>query len=187
MNAHSTVHPFSGGNTVPTQDNRINDTSAAILGLLHQEPMIGGHICEMSNKWIAPYFSITRSQVYRELVVMEKQGLVREGATGPRGSLTYRITPAGKRAFSLWFNEGLSLDTIRNSMALRVALADLTGRANLKALVDTMKMEHAAARDKVIALVNEAREQELTDDAQALFFAESYHDMCVNWLNSIKI
>ena len=45
----------------------INPTAAALLGLLHDGPMTGGQLMAAAQKRLGAYWSMTRSQVYREL------------------------------------------------------------------------------------------------------------------------
>lgn len=170
-----------------TQDKTINDTSAAILGLLHQEPMNGNQILGMAGKWITPYFSITRSQVYRELVAMEKVDLVREGDVGPRGSRSYRITPAGKKTFQAWAKQGGAVDSIRNTTALRLAFVGLIGKKTIATMIETLKMEHKAHADLILERLKEAAEADLIDDLDALRFALMYHKIAITWLGAIKL
>lgn len=168
---------------MPRQDNTINDTSAVVLGLLHQEPLIGGHLVELAEKWM-PYFSITRSQVYRDLIAMEKRSLVREVGTGPRGSMTYRITPAGKRAFQAWAKQPISLDSIRNSMALRVAFTELVGPETIQGMTDELLKQHNIAKLRIQGLMDEAKHNDLDGDWKALAFALEYHLMSIQWIEN---
>lgn len=170
-----------------TQDKIINDTSAVILALLHQEPMIGSHLIELAEKWINPYFSTTRSAFYRDLISMQGAGLVRESGKGPRSSTEYRITPAGKRAYQKWAHQPVELDSIRNSIALRVAFADLMDSKRLKSLIEDMKRQHNAAKIRAQGLLDEARHNDLGGDEQAMRFVISYHEMTMQWLDNIKV
>ena len=86
--------------------------------------MTGGQLMAAAERRLAPYWSMTRSQVYRELPVLAEQGLVRLGKPGPRSSQPYAITAAGKRTFSRWLAENPGRDTIRNPIALRVAFGN---------------------------------------------------------------
>ena len=81
-------------------DSGINPTAAALLGLLHEGPMTGGQLMAAAQKRLGPYWSMTRSQVYRELPALAQAGYVKLGKPGPRSSQPYSITPAGKRAFT---------------------------------------------------------------------------------------
>ena len=84
-----------------------------------------------AERRLAPYWSMTRSQVYRELPALAEQGLVRLGKPGPRSSQPYAITASGKRTFSRWLAENPGRDTIRNPIALRVAFGNLHSASQL--------------------------------------------------------
>ena len=114
-------------------DTDINPTAAALLGLLHEGPMTGGQLMASAERRLGPYWSMTRSQVYRELPALAEQGYVRLGKPGPRSSQPYAITAAGKRAFSRWLSETPGRDAVRNPTALRVAFGAQHTSAQLKA------------------------------------------------------
>src|SRR5919108_4665570 len=99
-------------------ESGVNATAAALLGLLHDGPMTGGQPMAAAEKRLGPYWSMTRSQVYRELPALAQQGYVKMGKPGPRASQPYAITAAGKRVFSRWLTEMPGRDTIRNPTAL---------------------------------------------------------------------
>ena len=73
----------------------VNATAAALLGLLHESPMTGGQLMAAAERRLGPYWSMTRSQVYRELPVLADLGFVRLGKPGPRSSQPYAITASG--------------------------------------------------------------------------------------------
>ena len=48
-------------------DSGVNPTAAALLGLLHDGPMTGGQLMAAAQRRLGSFWSMTRSQVYREL------------------------------------------------------------------------------------------------------------------------
>src|SRR5436309_3197500 len=110
----------------------LNSTAAALLGLLHEGPMTGGQLMAAAQKRLGAYWSMTRSQVYRELPALADAGYVKLGRPGPRASQPYSITPAGKRAFARWLSEEPGRETVRNPLALRVAFGKHQGVGALK-------------------------------------------------------
>jgi DNA-binding PadR family transcriptional regulator len=107
----------------------VNATAAALLGLLHSGPMTGGQLVAASADRFGAFFSVTRSQVYRELPTLTEAGLLRLGDQGPRASQQYVITPAGKRAFRNWLTGGGGSDALRSPLVLRLLHAgSLTAR-----------------------------------------------------------
>src|SRR5256885_17171859 len=114
----------------------INPTAAALLGLLHDGPMTGGQLMTAAQKRLGPYWSMTRSQVYRELPALADAGYVKLGKPGPRSSQPYSITPAGKRAFTRWLSEEPGRDSVRNPPAFRVAFGKHQSAAQPKPASD---------------------------------------------------
>ncbi|GAB3799484.1 PadR family transcriptional regulator [Micromonospora zhanjiangensis] len=165
-------------------DTGINPTAAALLGLLHEGPMTGGQLMAAAERRLAPYWSMTRSQVYRELPVLADQGLVRLGKPGPRSSQPYAITAAGKRTFSRWLAETPGRDTIRNPTALRVAFGPQHSATQLRNLYAGANDYHteslALARDQA----KEAKKTGDTYGAAALEFAVAYHKAALTWLKN---
>ncbi len=98
----------------------VNATAAALLGLLLAGPMTGGQLVAAANERFGAVFSVTRSQVYRELPTMAKAGLLRLGKRGARSSQQYVITPAGRRAFKSWLAGAAGADHLRSPLLLRL-------------------------------------------------------------------
>ncbi|WP_232660318.1 PadR family transcriptional regulator [Pseudonocardia sp. TRM90224] len=98
----------------------VNSTAAALLGLLHEGPMTGGQLVAVASERFGSFFSVTRSQVYRELPVLADAGLLRLGKQGPRASQQYAITAAGKRSFKAWLAGGGGADAVRSPLVLRL-------------------------------------------------------------------
>ena len=98
----------------------VNATAAALLGLLHDGPMTGGQLVSAAEGRFGAFFSVTRSQVYRELPVLAAGGLLKLGEQGPRASQQYVITPAGRRAFTGWLASGAGADSLRSPLVLRL-------------------------------------------------------------------
>ncbi|MFF3865634.1 helix-turn-helix transcriptional regulator [Micromonospora sp. NPDC001898] len=168
-------------------DSGVNPTAAALLGLLHEGPMTGGQLMAAAERKLAPYWSMTRSQVYRELPVLAERGLVRLGKPGPRSSQPYAITAAGKRTFSRWLAEDPGRDTIRNPIALRVAFGGLHSQAQLRNLQASANEYHSEALARVREQVKNAKKEGDSYDASALEFAVAYHKAALSWLKSAPV
>lgn len=149
--------------------------------------MTGGQLMAAAERRLAPYWSMTRSQVYRELPVLAEQGYVRLGKPGPRSSQPYAITAAGKRTFSRWLAEGPGRDTIRNPVALRVAFGQLHSPTQLRNLYATANEYHTEALAAVREQVKNAKKEGQTFDASALDFAVAYHKAALTWLKSVPV
>src|SRR3954468_15885239 len=117
-------------------ESGVNATAAALLGLLHDGPMTGGQLMAAAQRRLGAYWSMTRSQVYRELPALAETGYVKLGKPGARSSQPYAITPAGKRAFGRCRSEEPGRDSVRSPLALRVAFGKHQSAAQLKSAYD---------------------------------------------------
>jgi DNA-binding PadR family transcriptional regulator len=169
------------GGMVETQ---VNPTAAALLGLLHDGPMTGGQLMAAAQKRLGPYWSMTRSQVYRELPALAEAGYVKLGKPGPRASQPYSITPAGKRAFSRWLSEEPGRDAVRNPLALRVAFGKHQAPGQLKSAYDQATAYHNSALNEAREAAKELRRDGDEHAAAALEFAVGYHKAALAWLKA---
>lgn len=148
--------------------------------------MTGGQLMQAAERRLGPYWSMTRSQVYRELPALAERGYVRLGKPGPRASQPYSITAAGKRAFGRWLAQAPGRDAIRNSVALRVAFAEMQPASQLRELYELANAQHTEALAKVRDQVKEARKAGDEHGAAALEFAVAYHRAALSWLKSVS-
>ncbi|EQD86762.1 PadR family transcriptional regulator [Saccharopolyspora erythraea NRRL 2338] len=126
----------------------LNATSAALLGLLHEGPKTGGQLVAAATERFGGFFSVTRSQVYRELPALTDAGLLRLGKQGPRSSQQYAITAAGKRAFKSWLNTEPGPDNVRSPLILRLVHSGSLTPKQRAALVDSARVQYAAKLDE---------------------------------------
>lgn len=98
----------------------LNATAASLLGFLHQGPLTGWDLVQTAQGEIGDFWSITQSQVYRELAAMAEAGLVEAGERGPRDRRPYSLTPAGRTAFAEWVRREPGPETIRFPLLLTV-------------------------------------------------------------------
>ncbi|HEX5596477.1 MAG TPA: PadR family transcriptional regulator [Micromonosporaceae bacterium] len=168
-------------------DVGINATAAALLGLLHEGAMTGGQLMQAAERRLGPYWSMTRSQVYRELPALADRGYLRLGKPGPRASQPYAITAAGKRAFARWLSEAPGRDALRNPIALRVAFGELQSADQLRELYAGANEHHAEALASAREQVKEARKTGDTYGAAALEFSVAYHRAALSWLKNAPV
>jgi DNA-binding PadR family transcriptional regulator len=162
----------------------LNATAAALLGLLHEGPMTGGQLMATAEGRLGPFWTTTRSQVYRELPVLADRGYVRLGKPGPRSSQPYALTATGKRAFARWLGEDAGRDQLRNPLLLRAAFGGLHKPAQLDALYTERREEH---NTRLAELREELKEAKKTDDpfrTATLEFAITYQRAILRWLDS---
>jgi DNA-binding PadR family transcriptional regulator len=127
--------------------SELNATSAALLGLLHDGPATGGELVSAAGERFGAFFSVTRSQVYRELPALAEAGLVRHGKQGPRSSQQYVITAAGKKAFKSWLTDEPGPDHLRSPLILRLVHADSLTNKQRANLVESARSKYNAELD----------------------------------------
>ena len=132
----------------------MNATQASLLAILDGcgGELTGGELVRVAQVRIGQFWSITRSQVYRELVALEHDGLVVPGVRGPREARPVRITDAGREQYRTWLTTSLPGDSIRIPVLLAVSFgADLDPPALRDLLVDSER-DHRRRLDAYEAL-----------------------------------
>ena len=81
-------------------ESGVNATAAALLGLLHEGPMTGGQLMAAAQRRLGAYWSMTRSQVYRELPALAEAGFVKLGKPGAVSRPNARTSQPGRLAQS---------------------------------------------------------------------------------------
>jgi DNA-binding PadR family transcriptional regulator len=146
--------------------------------------MTGGQLMAEADRRLGAFWSMTRSQVYRELPALADMGYVKLGKPGARSSQPYAITPAGKRAFVRWLAEDPGREAIRNPVALRTAFGTHQSSAALAATYAEAVDHHTAA----LAEIREASRAMKKDGepfaAAAQEFAIGYHKAALAWLKT---
>lgn len=101
-----------------------NATAASLLGFLHERPMSGWDLVSTAQQRIGDFWSLTPSQVYRELATMAKARLIEAGPRGQRERQPYMLTDAGREAFHHWVMQDPDKETIRFPLLLTVLFGD---------------------------------------------------------------
>lgn len=133
------------------QAPRPNATAAALLGLLLDRPMTGWDLMVAAQERVGNFWTLTRSQVYRELAAMAARGLVAAGPTGPRDRKPYEVTPAGRAAFAEWLEGGPGEDQMRIPLLLTIAFADHLPAGRLAEIVESQRAVHAERLERYLA------------------------------------
>ena len=122
----------------------LNATAASLLGFLHDGPKTGWDLAATAQRVIGDFWSLTQSQIYRELAVMAAAGLIEAGERGPRDRQPYALTPAGRAAFAAWIVREPGDETIRFPLLLTLAFGRFLPPDRLAAVVATHRATHAA-------------------------------------------
>ncbi len=136
---------------------------------------------------IGQFWSLTRSQVYRELAVLEHEGLVRATPPGARDARPVSITDAGRAAYRKWLTEHLPAETVRIPVLLAVALGGALDPSALRDVLTRSRTEHRARLDYYRELDEELA---TTDDGEpwaraTLAFGIRYEEAILGWFSSL--
>jgi DNA-binding PadR family transcriptional regulator len=164
--------------------SRINATAASILGLLAREPMSGWELYAAFECSIGQFWSITRSQVYRELQTLAASGLIEIGATGARERRVCSITTAGRATFGRWIAAMPGDEIIRFPLLLSIFFGDSLPRETLAAFCAEHRRKHAAQLAAYEAQLPQA-EAAAPFPAQALRFGISYERTVLAWIDGL--
>lgn len=104
-----------------TDRRPLNATAASLLGFLHDGPQSGYELAATAQDVIGNFWTLTQSQVYRELAWMAEAGLVTAGERGARDRRPYALTDAGREAFDAWIDRPPGPETIRHPLLLTVS------------------------------------------------------------------
>lgn len=126
-----------------TPGRPLNATAASLLGFLHDGPMTGWDLVVIAQQRIGEFWTLTQSQVYRELAAMAGAGLVEVGPPGPRDRKPYSLTEAGRAAFAEWVSRDPGPDQVRIPLLLTLAFAGHLPPGRLRALLAARRAEHA--------------------------------------------
>lgn len=120
----------------------LNATAASLLGFLHEGPMTGWDLVAVAQQRIGNFWTLTQSQVYRELAAMAGTGLVELGQPGSRDRKPYLITEAGRVAFREWIDREPELEQIRFPLLLTLMFAGHLPPGRLTQMVAAHRAVH---------------------------------------------
>ena len=138
-----------------------------------------------AERRLGPYWSMTRSQVYRELPVLAEQGYVRLGKPGPRSSQPYAITAAGQARVHPVAQRSRPAATrcVTRSPCGSPSAAALRHPAQ-GALLHGANEYHTEALAMAREQAKEAKKAGDAYGAAALEFAVAYHKAALSWLKA---
>ena len=168
--------------------SKLNATAASLLGFLHERPMAGWDLVSTAQARIGDFWSITPSQVYRELASMSARGLIAAGERGSRDRLPYELTGAGKAAFQDWVLQEPGKDLIRVPMLLTTMFGEHLPPERLAKFLENYREHHAHALEEYERILEgipaDARESHWFSIA-TLQFGIAYERAVVEWCNQL--
>lgn len=166
----------------------LNPTAASLLGFLHDAPMSGWDLVATAQTLIGDFWTVNRSQVYRELTAMSEAGLVEAGEPGARERRPFTITAAGRAAFAEWIAREPGPETIRFPLLLTIAF----GRHLEPEQLATFVRRHRAAHVQRLADYRDLQQAaeaspEAPDPfaAATLAFGINYEEAVLAWFDQL--
>lgn len=166
----------------------LNATAASLLGFLHEGPLSGWDLVATAQERIGDFWSLTQSQVYRELSSMAADGLVEAQERGRRDRRPFAITDAGREAFAVWVSREPEPEAIRFPLLLTIMFGRYLPPGRLAAIVARHREVHAAR-----LATYEQIEAELPSGAAdaepyavaTLSFGLTYERALLNWFDAL--
>jgi DNA-binding PadR family transcriptional regulator len=166
--------------------DRLNSTAGALLGLLRDGPRSGYDLVAAAQEVIGGFWTITRSQVYRELAALADRGLLEKGPAGPRDRQPYQLTAAGRAAFRTWVNTSPEPENLRIPLLLRLTFADAIDPGRVQSMLSDHQAVHQRrldayqSLDQQLAAAAVPAEQRVT-----LAFGIGYETAVLRWFGQL--
>jgi DNA-binding PadR family transcriptional regulator len=120
----------------------VSPTSGTLLGLLTEGEMTGWELVASAKDRVGDFWTIQRSQAYRELAQLEQAGLVIALPEQERRKRPYRITDAGRAAYREWVQQEPGEENVRVPFLLTVAFSDDLPPERFTALLAGQRRRH---------------------------------------------
>ena len=119
-----------------------------MLGLLAQiGPINGNARSRCADVLIGDYWTLTRSQVYRELQTLKDLGYIEAGPAGPRSSRDFSITEKGAAELDKWLTAGPADEVIRMPILLTIRFGAGLAPARMREILTAFSIRHRAKRE----------------------------------------
>jgi len=104
--------------------------------------MSGWDLVVRAEERIGEFWSLTQSQVYRELARMAQEGLVEAGEPGTRARKVYAISDEGRDAFVEWVRRPPGNENIRFPLLLTLAFGQHVPDPMLASFISRHRIIH---------------------------------------------
>lgn len=169
---------------VTEADPPLNATAASLLGFLHGGSMTGWDLHATAEACIGGFWTVTRSQVYRELSALSKRGLIAEGDVGARAQKPFTVTDSGRSAFAHWIDREPGEATIRHPLLLTMAFAEHLAPGRLAAIL----VDHRRRHEETLAAYRRQRDSSSGAsmfDMATLDFGIRYEQATLDWFDAL--
>lgn len=127
---------------------------AAILGFLELEPTSGYMLRRRFEGSVRSFWSVTQSQIYRELHALEQDGQVtsvRHPGDGKPDRRVYALTKKGKAELDAWLRAPVEPLTLRHPLLLKFVFAGSLEPKALDGVLNVYRASVAATREDYTA------------------------------------
>ena len=127
---------------------------AAILGFLQHEPASGYTLKSRFETTVASFWTVTQSQIYRELHGLEREGLVvvrEQAGEGKPNRKVYALSPAGQSVLTAWLRQPLEPLQLRHPLLLKFVFSAEVTPAELDAQLQQYAASLAQTREAYAA------------------------------------
>ena len=168
-------------------DRALNSTAASLLGFLWEGPMTGWDLAAGAQHLIGDFWTLTRSQVYRELVTLADAGLIKAGERGPRDRRPYSLTKTGRAAFKKWINREPGPETIRFPLLVTIGFGCHLSAERLATFVANHRRVHAETLHRYETVCEGATASRELDvyELATLSFGISYERAVLDWVDDL--
>jgi DNA-binding PadR family transcriptional regulator len=164
----------------------VNATIGSLLGFLHEGPQSGWDLVATAQRMIGGFWTLTPSQIYRELARMAADGLIEADEVGPRERRPYRLTDAGRGAFAQWLDEQPGVEQIRHPLLLTMAFSRHLPPSRLADFVRLHRTAHAERLAEYDVVLAEAlRAGANPTDLVTLDFGMRYERAVLDWFDHL--
>ncbi|GAA1999029.1 PadR family transcriptional regulator [Catenulispora subtropica] len=164
--------------------DKLNSTAASLLGFLHRGPASGYELVGIAEDLIGDFWSLTRSQVYRELATLASRDLVTAGPVGPRSRRPYELTDAGRAAFATWLAEPPGAEQIRFPLLLTLAFGTFIDRDTLRGYVAEHRVLHERRLKQYLAIADDIADKLLRSTVR---FGIHYEQGVLAWMDEVAV
>jgi DNA-binding PadR family transcriptional regulator len=149
--------------------------------------MSGYELTATAERRIGDFWSLTQSQVYRELAWMAGAGLVTAGERGTRDRRPYALTDAGRSAFARWVDQPPGPESIRHPLLLTVSFGRYLSGERLATFLRRHRDAHAERLRDYEAQAARAESGTEPDPYRAatLAFGIAYERAIMDWFGTL--
>jgi DNA-binding PadR family transcriptional regulator len=170
----------------------LSPTARVILGFLAVEPQSGYDIKTKVDSSTRFFWAASYGQIYPELKRLAERGLIEPESASEEGRrrTTYRMTPAGREAFTAWIREPDLTHELRDEGLLKMFFAGALDRADAIAVLEATREKAVRKREQLLAIEPLAADADRYGPLAVLRYGLGMAEFAIDWcdenLNELK-